>query len=252
MFTNHPQGMREPWWIFKVRSDKPEILDDPSLSGHDLRDNLKDLARVNRFLGGYSVIGRGLNQLLSKYEGQELHLVDVGCGGGDNLIYMAKLARKKGWRIKFTGIDLSGPAVKLAREATAGYPEIYILQASVFSDEFKEIRADIYTLNLVLHHFDNQDIITLINNMSERADILVSDLQRNRVAYFLFILFSRLFGFSYVSRHDGLLSVKKSFSRHDWNSLLANSGINAASVTWSWAFRYLVLIQSRLKTNGSI
>ena len=244
--------MVEPWWIFDQRSGEPELLDDPSLVVDNLHENLRDLSRVNRYLGGYSTLLKGLCKLIPSSSIGKIHLVDIGCGDGDNLVYMAKLARKKGWNIRFTGIDISEAMVKLAKTKTDAFPEIKIEHTSVFSEGFKKIRADIYTLSLVLHHFENQQIITLINSISEKADVLVTDLQRNRLAYLLFILFAQLFRFSFISRHDGLLSVKKSFSRRDWHYLLANSGINGASVTWSWSFRYLVLIQSRSRTNGSI
>ena len=244
--------MNEPWWIYTERSDQPEILDDPSLSGHDLEGNLQDLARVNRLLGGYAILQKGLKELIGSRHPGELHLVDVGCGGGDNLIYMAKLARKQGWKIRFTGIDLNDSAVKFATEATAMFPEIQIRKLDVFSSNFKNIEADIFTLNLVLHHFDNQSIADLLSSMIHKASILINDLQRNRLAHLLFGLFASSFRFSYVSRHDGLLSIKKSFSRGDWKRLLANCRISEASVTWYWAFRYLVLIKSTSITNGSI
>ena len=238
--------MAEPWWIYPERSDEPEILDDPNLEGNDLQKNLSDLTRVNKLLGGYKILQNGLSVLMQKRSRPIIYVVDIGCGGGDSLIFMADLARRKGWNMQFTGLDFSPAAVNIARKNTAKYPEIEIRHLNAFSPEVSDVKADIYTLNLVLHHFGNQDIIRLISSLNNRADILINDLQRNRIAYFLFMIFSRIFGFSYISRHDGLLSVRKSFSRNDWKMMLAKTGITEARVTWSWAFRYLVLIKSSI------
>lgn len=236
--------MSEPWWIFPQRSKEPEILDDLQLGGEEHAKNLRELNLVNRWLGGHKILIKGLSRVLSSsvQTNQVLHVADLGCGGGDSLMVLANMARKKGIKLKLTGVDVSASAVAFAQKATCAYPEIEIRQMDVFSDEFRQLNADIFTFNLVLHHFDNDSIRRLLKECNKSGAVIVNDLQRNRLAYLLFHLISRLFGFSYIGRHDGLLSIKKSFSRSDWKTMLASTGIKGAEVSWRWAFRYLVLI----------
>lgn len=238
--------MPEAPWIFPYRADDPEILDDFDLPENDLARNLRELESVNRYLGGHSILETGMARIVKRREGtQYLHLVDVGCGGGDSLRFMASLARKHKWPVRFTGIDANKKAVELAREKNRSYPEVKVEQMDVFSPGFRQLQADIFTFNLVLHHFDDQLIKELLSTCHQQGDILINDLQRNRLAFFSFALFSRLMRFSFISRHDGLLSIRKSFSRSELYKLLANTGINGGVISWHWAFRYLVLIPMR-------
>ncbi len=243
--------MTEPWWIYPDRSEEEEILDNLELEGAAHFRNLRELAMVNRWLGGHKVLWRGIDLFLRKLpqEPGPIKIVDVGCGGGDNLIYLAQKLRKAGHIARLIGIDASASAVSFSREVTREFPEIEILHMNVFSEEFARLDADIYTFNLVLHHFKNQDIKNIFKHCNKGAYLLINDLQRNRIAYVLFGLVTFLIGFSRIGRHDGLLSIKKSFSRSDWNLLLANKSITKHRISWSWAFRYLVLIQRAL-TNG--
>lgn len=242
MYTHMP----EPFWNFPVRSMQKEILDSGEVEPAMHQRNLRELARVNRYLGGLAILRSGLKALLEQCETDQAHIIDVGCGGGDNLIAMAEYARKIGIKCRFTGIDLSETAVAYARDHTIDYPEITIRRMDVFSHEFRNLRADIFTFNLVLHHFEDQSIPLLLADLNSRGSILINDLQRNRLAHFLFPVFSRLFRFSFIGHHDGMLSIRRSFTRNHWQMLLANRGINASVISWRWAFRYLVLIPKQV------
>lgn len=227
-----------------MRSYEPEILDDMQLHGKNHETNLRELGTVNQWMGGHSILRKGVRAALSRIPNANVpvHIADIGSGGGDSLIALAKMARREGLKLKLTGVDASASAVAYARNQAREYPEIEILEMDVFSKEYQSFHADIYTFNLVMHHFNNEEVIRLITSCSRESQIVINDLQRNRLAYASFQVISRLLRFSFISKHDGLLSIKKSFSRSDWNMLLANTGISEVDISWRWAFRYLVLI----------
>lgn len=227
---------------FSKRSSQAEILDDFELSGNDLDQNLAELARVNKYLGGYAVLKSGLKVLMPGVQGSTTTIVDVGCGGGDALRYMHKLASKNNWSLHLIGVDANTRAVAYARSKSEALPIRY-MQGNVLNMSFEDLEADVLCFNLFLHHFSDAQIVAFLKNSHKKgAAILINDLERSKLAYLLFGWVSRLAGFSFIGRHDGRLSIKKAFIRRDWHKLLASAGIRHYSIRWKWAFRYLILI----------
>lgn len=227
---------------FKTRSSEPEILDDFELSGNDLSENLKELEKVNTFLGGYALITNALQALVKQKPGMFI-LVDVGCGGGDSLRATAKWAKKIDLDFKGIGVDANESAISFCQKESKQFTNLEYQKMNVFGDEFAKLKGDAFMFNLFLHHFTEKDIVRMLKICSEKnATIMINDLHRNKMAYHAFRLVSRLLGFSYISRHDGKLSVKKSFTKQDWQRILKAAGIKNYNLTWKWAFRYLVLV----------
>jgi 2-polyprenyl-3-methyl-5-hydroxy-6-metoxy-1,4-benzoquinol methylase len=230
---------------FGERSDQPEILDDFELTGHDLERNLRELEFVNRYLGGNTILRKGVQRLLLPLDAQNCtKVVDVGCGGGDTLRYMLKVANRKHWSLQLVGVDANARTIDYARRSSAGLPIEYV-QGNALQVDLQGLNADVVCFNLFLHHFSDDQIVEMLRTCRKnQTAILINDLERSKLAYLLFTWVSYLARFSFVGRHDGKLSIKKAFVRRDWQKLLASAGIRHYSIRWKWAFRYLVLIPS--------
>ncbi len=87
---------------FATRAQLTELMDEPT-SYEELRDCLHDLERVNRVLSAY----RPTLQWLRQFSAPQLHIVDVGCGGGDMLRRIEEWARRRLLTVQLTGIDLN-------------------------------------------------------------------------------------------------------------------------------------------------
>ena len=230
-------------FIFKNRSTEKEILDDFELQGNDLTQNLRELQLVNSNLGGYSLVKEGIELIVDKGNLQSpIKVADVGCGGGDTLRELAKWSVNKPFSLELTGIDANTNAIAFAESRSKNYPEIKYRQLNIFSDEFKVLDADVVLFNLFVHHFEEEQIIDFLKVCrTKNAVVLINDLQRSALAYSLFKIGSRLFRFSRISRHDGLLSIRKAFTRKDLRELLTASDFTDYSIKWKWAFRYQVI-----------
>ena len=90
---------------FSQRSQDLELMDDPDISAEEIWAVLAELDTINRLLGGYQITIDALSQFLAP--GRQWHILDVGCGGGDNLRMIAQWAQKKGLDLKLTGLDLN-------------------------------------------------------------------------------------------------------------------------------------------------
>lgn len=233
---------------FKTRSSAPEILDDFSLKGHDLEVNLKELEAVNRWLGGYRVTLRGLKRAIGDETAKTWRVIDCGCGAGDTLIEMAEWGRHRAVDLQLTGIDANSTAVQYAMKQAGRTPNLRFKMVNILSPHFIRLPADLITFNLFLHHFSEDEIVDfLIQCRKKNAAIIINDLHRNKVAYHLFRLLSRIFRFSRIGRHDGKLSVKKGFVKRDWQRLFARAGIENYSIEWRWAFRWLCVVRKEVK-----
>lgn len=198
---------------------------------------------VNRRLGGYSIVKEGVEAILSNHNLSEpVHIADIGCGGGDTLREIADWAKERGVNLKLSGIDANEHAVKFSEDCSKNYPQINYRQVNIFSEEFKSLNCDIIMFNLFAHHFEEAEIIRFLKICKDKkAVVLVNDLQRSALAYGLFGLSSALVNFSRISRHDGMLSIRKGFSRKDWHELLHRAGFENYTVKWRWAFRFQVI-----------
>jgi 2-polyprenyl-3-methyl-5-hydroxy-6-metoxy-1,4-benzoquinol methylase len=223
----------------KYRSKQPEIMDDFDLQGAEMEVLLSDLKRVNKLLGGTSITLNGIQQLL-KEDNQTATIVDVGCGDGELLRQCAKYTRQKGWKCKLIGIDANNHILETARKRSTDFPEISYQTINVFSDEIKTIEADIFLCTLFLHHFSNDKIALILNNLMSQAKvgIVVNDLHRSKLAFNLFKPFSAIFIKTKIARHDGLVSVARGFKKKELVAISEKISVAKHLIRWKWAFRF--------------
>ncbi len=230
----------------KQRSTKVEIMDDLSMEGDVLRDTLDQLARINKWLGGNRATLSALKKLLKKLPlKEEIIIVDVGCGHGDTLRVMADFGRKYHRNFNLIGVDANDFAIEYGKQLSMDYPEITYFSQNIFSNEFSKLKYDLALLNLFLHHFKEEEIISLIATISSkcRIGVIVNDLHRSPVAYYLFKLFCTTVSNPMV-RDDGLTSILRSFKRQDFIRLSQKLNLKNYVVHWKWAFRYLWTIDN--------
>jgi 2-polyprenyl-3-methyl-5-hydroxy-6-metoxy-1,4-benzoquinol methylase len=228
----------------KQRIDKEELMDDFSIGGDLLRDTLDKLENINRWLGGNKVTVKGLKGLLLKHpKEQEVTIVDIGCGHGDILRDVAKFGRKNNYNFKLIGIDANPTAISYANELSTDFPELSFETQDIFSDEFKNRKIDIVLATLFLHHFKELELVSFLKNTLKQTKkgIIVNDLHRNKLAYYLFMLLS-IFITNKMIIEDGLTSVLRGFKRNDLKEMSEKINIKP-TISWKWAFRYLWILK---------
>lgn len=223
----------------KNRTDKEELMDDFSIGGVLLRDTLDKLENINRWLGGNVVTVNSLKKILKEHpKEQELTLVDIGCGHGHILRDIAVFGRKNGYKMTLLGIDANPTAIEYAKELSEAYPEIRFETEDIFSNEFKNRKFDVVLATLFLHHFKEAQLVSFLENTLQQAriGIIVNDLHRHKLAYYLFLLLS-LFIKNKMIIEDGLTSVLRGFKRKDLVRLSKKLAVKP-QIRWKWAFRF--------------
>lgn len=227
---------------FSVRSILPEIMDQPGVSVADTRQALREIEVVNKRLGGYSTVLNALNKL--KLPDRSLTIMDVGCGGGDMLRTIAKWAEAKNRKVNLIGVDWNPVMTSFATERSQAFSNITYITISVFDPELMQLNADITTCSLFCHHFEEEQLITLIKRMYALASIavIINDLNRNWLAYYAIKILTRLFSKTYMVKYDAPLSVARAFKRKELQQLLAKADIHNYSLKWRWAWRWELII----------
>jgi len=231
----------------RERSKEREIMDDFTLEGVHLRDNLDILATINKWLGGNRISLKGVERLVAgQSKDQEIVIVDLGCGNGDMLRRVARLGGKLGYNFKLIGVDANQDTIKYAEELSVAYKNITYLQLNIFSEAFQELEYDIALLTLFLHHLDDKELIYHLNWLKKQTKlgIVVNDLHRSKLAYCLFYVVSLVFN-NKIVRNDGLTSILRSFKKSELENYAKEIKVKS-EISWRWAFRFRWIMYTKI------
>lgn len=226
---------------FTQRSLEKELMDEQSFSDLEWMHMLDDLAWVNRYLMG---IRRSTTEIKALYAGSPITVADFACGGGTNLIAIAKWAKHQKIAAKFFGYDINPALIEYTQNQKIQNIPISFEREDIFSPGFSEKTFDIVMCNFFCHHLTNDELVNFIHQMYQQAKcgVIINDLHRHWLAYIGFNIVSFLRKFHPVMRADGLTSVKKGFIKQELIDLLNQAGIKNYKITWCFPFHYKILI----------
>ena len=160
------------------------------------------------------------------------------------LMVMADWAKKKGLNAQFIGIDANDFMIDFGTKRTANYPNISYLYQDIYSEEFKEKSFDIVTMTLFCHHFSEESLVQILQQLKKqtRIGIVINDIHRHWFAYHSIAWITKLFLKSYLVKNDAKLSVWRAFVREDLEKIIQKAGFTNYSICWKWAFRWEVVL----------
>lgn len=226
--------------IFKQRSYQPELLDAADIPFADIERNMQELNTINTLLGGHAITVKGIEQLIGNLK--EIHVCEIGCGGGDNLIAINTYCQQNNIKVHFAGIDIKQSCINFAATKTA-----LQLNTDWMVSDYRQVyfdsKPDIIFSSLFCHHFTDKQLVAQLQWMQENSKLgfFINDLERNAIAYYSIKMITQLFSKSYLVKNDAPLSVLRGFTRQEWGSLFAKVGIKQYTISWQWAFRYLII-----------
>lgn len=240
------ENLSIPAYKGKQRSGLPEIMDDLQLDDRQLILALDTIGRINRQLGGSSVILSALRNL-DREAGKLLMVCDMGCGGGDIARDMAGYLKKSSVSFDITAVDANAAVIRYARGHSDHYPEISYRVVNIFDPDFTAENFDVVTSSLFLHHFPDEKIVEILQiwQRQARCCIIINDLQRNRLAFHLFKLYTFVTGAPWMARYDGAVSILRGFTRRELRDILSRAGITRYTLHRKWAFRWQLIINTR-------
>lgn len=229
--------------IFLERSQEKELLDlGPEHYTYDeYIQCLKKLFSVNRFLGFFKSTVNILKSLPKKST-----LLDIGCGGGLFLLHL----NKKFPQMDMLGVDISVPAIVDAKKSLQTWRKKNPCMRVAFEIQnqaqlnMPKNSVDIILSTLVCHHLNNSELVHFLQQTYQAAchAVIINDLHRHRLAHMLYGLISPILFRNRLITHDGLISIRRGFTRADWTLLLKQAGISHYQLTWCFPFRWQLIL----------
>ena len=228
--------------MFKFRSSEKELLDADYIPEKDLFQNLKELDFINNWLGGYQISFSALRKVLT--QNRKYTLVDIGSGGGDTLKRIRNWVKKYGVELRLYGVDIKPVCIDYSRR-NAGREGIEFI-----CDDYRNVfghvsEIDIIHASLFCHHLSDEELVELIRfSIGHKTLLVINDLERSGLAYYLIKILTAVFSKSYLVKHDAPMSVSRGFKRREWIAILNEAGATKFSVKNRWAFRHEVIVYS--------
>jgi 2-polyprenyl-3-methyl-5-hydroxy-6-metoxy-1,4-benzoquinol methylase len=202
-------------------------MDTEILSTLEMKETLSFLSLTNRHFGGCDVVLRNLKHWSQSWNPSEkIELLDVGTGGAELSMAVVAWAKKSGFSISITAIDLVEEVVQVAQENARHTPEIQIYKKDVFELAEENKKFDYVIASLLLHHIPPSQSVDLLHAFDRltRRGIIISDLYRSYPSLAAVSMLSWLAG-NRIVRHDGPLSVRRSFRLKELNDLAQQANL---------------------------
>ena len=209
---------------FPRETKAEEIMERPDLPREELRRALVVLARLNRWFGSRRRLADRV---------RPGGVLDVATGAADIPAYL----QERGIARAATGVDRSDAVLSLARELSPGVP---LAKADALRLPFADHAFDTATAHLFFHHLNEDECVLVLREMARVAKrIVVMDLERSRVLY-VFLRIVLLFSGNPISRHDGPLSVRRSWTKREVERMASRAGLRA-TVSGAGLYRWVLV-----------
>lgn len=198
-----------------------EYLDTPGQDPLELWGLLQDIRRTNSRFGGRRLILHYLNQFIPHIPHRPITLLDVATASVDIPMAIAEWGRQMHLSLRITALDMSAEILTLARQDVAAYHEITLVRGDALALPWPDRSFDIVICGLALHHFAFDQAVRVLQEIDRvaGAGFVVNDIIRSWGAWVGAWLDTRVLSTNRLARHDGPLSVLRSFTLPEFRAL---------------------------------
>jgi SAM-dependent methyltransferase len=227
---------------FRKRSYELEHLDKGDYTPEEYEGCLVELRRINRFLGDASALRHSLLAEIEREGLESFSLLDVGAGSGELLRVVASWAKASGRNSLLVGLELNARSAKAILEESGEFASINALRGDALRLPFADNCFDYAICSLFTHHFKDEQVVAILNEMGRvaRRRLFVIDLHRHAAAYYLYTTVGRLFLHNRLIREDGALSILRGFRPCELTRLASQSRLVKFRVERRFPFRLVL------------
>src|SRR5688572_29313601 len=173
---------------FNRRSYKLEHIDTGNYTASEYDDCIGELQFVNRWMGDAHTLKSTLFREVAAEGLDQFSVLDVGAGSGELLRVTVSWARETGRTVRAVGLELNERSASSILEESREFPEITSVRGDALALPFGNTDFDYVICSLFTHHFAEEQVITILREMNRvaRRRIIVIDLHRHPIAYFLY------------------------------------------------------------------
>ena len=206
------------------RVDTPELLDEHDAPPSDVDRSLRDLRRINRYLGGRIIFLRMVRRF-----GSVDSILDVGAGSGDNLEALRGVTLRVALDFKIEHVR-SAKALRVVGDA--------------MRLPFRPASFDVVASAHFLHHFSPEENATFLREALRvaRKGVAVNDTRRHYVPLLFVQLISALRLVGRITRFDAPASVRRGYTVPEARSVAARVAATRARVERVFPWRLAILL----------
>jgi len=227
---------------FKQRSHRLEHIDTGNYTAAEYEDCIGELQLVNRWMGDAHTLKATLLREVEAQRLTDFSLLDIGAGSGELLRVAATWARQTHRDLRAVGLDLHPRMTESIIEESEQFAEISSVRGDALQLPFADAEFDYVICSLFTHHLLDDQVVQVLREMSRVAKrrIFVIDLHRHPVAYFLYTTLGKIVLHNRLLRHDGALSILRSFKSYELLELAERAGLRDFWVQRHFPYRLVL------------
>ena len=227
---------------FKQRSLRLEHIDTGNYTAAEYEDCISELQFVNRWMGDAHSLKATLLRDIESQSLTSFSILDIGAGSGELLRVAATWARQTNRRLRAVGLELNERMAESILEESGRFDEIGSVRGDALKLPFADAEFDYVMCSLFTHHLLDEQVVDVLREMSRVAKrrIFVIDLHRHPVAYLLYTTLGKIVLHNRLLRHDGALSILRSFKRGELLELAQRADLRDISVERHFPYRLVL------------
>ena len=229
--------------LVQPRVEQPEKLDQGEGSADDVAENLAEMWRTNRYLGGLLALTRHLYPRLAAHRGSAT-VLDLGTGGADIPAAIVRWAQSRGFDVTVVGIDWAARNLAVARKRLGASSAVKLIRADALRLPLARSGVDYVISSLFLHHFRPSELVEVLRSAFEcaRRGVVMTDLRRGRLPLAGFHLIRPIFARNVLTRYDGAVSIRRAYTPSEIMALASEAGLPQAHIACHWPWRMTLVV----------
>ena len=221
-----------------LRQNSEEILDSEECPALETQKSLHDLCRMNRWFGGVGTTRKLIYRVSCSTGVKRMTLLEVAAGFGE-------VPRAAGLQLAHRGISLD--VTDLDRVPSHLRPQHRALVADALALPFRDSSFDVVSCSLFAHHLQPEELRQFAAEAMRvsRYAFIINDLIRHPLHLALVYAGFPLMR-SYVSRVDGVASVKRAYTPDEVRHILSDEPqASKIDVSTHYLFRMGIILWKR-------
>ena len=212
-----------------------ELLDEENAPPLDVDRSLRDLRRINRYLGGSNIYRRMIRRLAPRSD--PLSILDIGTGTSDLLDSMPDALVQL--RI---GLDFKIDHLIFGRRVNRHRITGVVGDAARLP--FRSGSIDVVTSAHFFHHFEAEENVGILTEACRvaRVGVAVNDTRRHRAPLMMVLALSMLRLVGRITRFDAPASVRRGYTIEEAESVARRVGAGRRATVRLFPWRFGLLL----------
>jgi ubiquinone/menaquinone biosynthesis C-methylase UbiE len=209
------------------RIESEELLDEHDAPREEMERSLRDLRRINRYLGGVRIY----RALVRRFT--PASILDVGTGTSDLLESVPEVRTR-------IGLDFKIDHLLFLREGS----RVLRIVGDAQRLPFRSGAVDLVTSAHFFHHFSPEENATILAESLRvaRRGVAVNDTRRHYAPLLLVLLLGTLRLVGRLTRYDAPASVRQGYTVAEARQIGARAGASRWDVIRMWPYRFAILL----------